>query len=144
MGSIQNFKTCSELKAICLQTLRTCPGFEMVNEIVVRSNDVAKRDGGTVSDRTTNWMVAAVKPRVDNQSLRGARDDPRTASCNWMVRADAGDEFCVARRHNRHPSPTFPTRRIMPAAKLNHRSGDSSIVWSTSTCRCPLLEVGKK
>ena len=74
MGSIQNFKTCSELEAICLQALRACPSFEMVKEIVVRSNDVTKRDDGTVSDRTTNWIVSAVKPRVANQSLRGAQE----------------------------------------------------------------------
>jgi hypothetical protein len=74
MGSMQNFKTCSELKAICLQSLRACPGFEMVKEVVVRPNDIVKRDDGKISDRTANWIVAAVKPRVDNQSLRGAQE----------------------------------------------------------------------
>jgi hypothetical protein len=42
--------------------------------------------------------------------------------CNWMVQADAGDDFV--------PSLPFPTPRITPAgAKSNNRSGDSSIVW---------------
>jgi hypothetical protein len=41
------------------------------------------------------------------------------------------------RQGSAHPHPTL---RIMPAgAKSNYRSGDSSIVWSTSTCRCPRL-----
>jgi hypothetical protein len=56
------------------------PRFRDGKEIVVRSNDVTKRDDGAVSDRTTNWIVAAVKARVANQSLRGAQetilDDP--------------------------------------------------------------------
>jgi hypothetical protein len=85
MGSIQNFKPCSELEAICLQTLRACPGFEMVKEIVVRSNDVTKRDDGTISDRTTNWIIAAVKPRVDNQSLRGAQETIRYLQTQYQM-----------------------------------------------------------
>jgi hypothetical protein len=81
MGSIQNLKTCSELRAICLQTLRACRGFEMVEEIVVRS----KHDDGTVSDGTANWIVAAIRPRVDNQSLRGAQETIRHLQAHYQM-----------------------------------------------------------
>jgi hypothetical protein len=55
----------AELQAICLQSLKTCPGFERVNEILIQPRSPCA--GGA------NWTLAAVKPRVDNHALRGAR-----------------------------------------------------------------------
>jgi hypothetical protein len=55
----------AELQAICLQSLKTCPGFERVNEILIQPRNACS--GGA------NWTLAAVKPRVDNDALRGAR-----------------------------------------------------------------------
>jgi len=55
----------AELQAICLRSLKACPGFERVNEILVQPRTVCA--GGA------NWTLAAVRPRVDNDALRGAR-----------------------------------------------------------------------
>jgi len=54
-----------ELQEICLQTLKQCPGFEQVNEIIVQCRE---SDNGFA-----NWTLAAVRPRVDNKVLRAAR-----------------------------------------------------------------------
>jgi len=58
-------RSSSELQAICLRRLKACPGFERVSEILIQPRDA--RPGGT------NWILAAVRPRVDNDALRGAR-----------------------------------------------------------------------
>jgi hypothetical protein len=55
----------SELQTICLQSLKQCAGFENVNEILIQPR--ASLEGGT------NWTLAAVRPRVDNNVLRAAR-----------------------------------------------------------------------
>lgn len=60
-------ETCSssELQGICLRSLRDCPGFEHVNEILIQPRE--SFEGGT------NWTLAAVRPRVPNDVLRQAR-----------------------------------------------------------------------
>jgi hypothetical protein len=58
-------RSSAELQEVCLRTLKQCPGFEQVNEILIQPRDNA---GGSA-----NWTVAAVRPRVDNRSLRAAR-----------------------------------------------------------------------
>lgn len=55
----------TELQGICLRSLKTCPGFEHVNEILIQPREPLA--GGT------NWTVAAVRPRVSNNVLRAAR-----------------------------------------------------------------------
>ncbi len=55
----------AELQEICLQTLKQCPGFEQVNEIVVQCRES--------EEGFANWTLAAVRPRVDNKVLRAAR-----------------------------------------------------------------------
>jgi hypothetical protein len=55
----------AELQAICLRSLKTCPGFERVSEILIQPRTA--HAGGA------NWTLAAVRPRVDNEALRGAR-----------------------------------------------------------------------
>ncbi len=55
----------TELQSICLRSLKQCPGFEHVNEILIQPRE--SLEGGT------NWTLAAVRPRVDNKVLRGAR-----------------------------------------------------------------------
>ena len=61
-------ESCSSerLQAICLQSLKICPGFERVDEVVVQPR--VTMEGGA------NWTLAAVRPRVDNKVLRSARD----------------------------------------------------------------------
>ncbi|MCI0599651.1 MAG: hypothetical protein L0Y60_09035 [Beijerinckiaceae bacterium] len=56
----------ADLQQICLWTLKQCPGFERVNEILIQP-----RNGIAGS---ANWTLAAVRPRVDNHSLRAARE----------------------------------------------------------------------
>ncbi|MGD0636002.1 MAG: hypothetical protein ABSA13_17450 [Beijerinckiaceae bacterium] len=56
----------SLLQGICLRSLKTCPGFDLVNEIVIQPRE--SLDGGA------NWTLAAIRPRVGNQVLREARD----------------------------------------------------------------------
>lgn len=60
-------ETCSsaELQGICLKSLKACPGFEHVNEILIQPRE-------TFGDGT-NWTLAAVRPRVSNNVLRAAR-----------------------------------------------------------------------
>ena len=55
-----------ELQEVCLQTLKKCPGFEQVNEILIQPRDAV--------NGSANWNLAAVRPRVDNRSLRAARE----------------------------------------------------------------------
>ena len=55
----------AELQAVCLQTLRQCQGFEMVNEVLVQPREKCLG--------AANWTLAAVRPRVDNNALRAAR-----------------------------------------------------------------------
>jgi hypothetical protein len=83
MASDHNIKTCSELNAICLRTLRTCPGFALVKEVVVRPKDTAIRDRGNVS--APNWLVAAIRPRVNNQSLRVAQEMIRYLQAQYQM-----------------------------------------------------------
>ncbi len=60
-------KVCSstKLQGICLSSLKECPGFEHVNEILIQPRE--SFEGGT------NWTLAAVRPRVSNNVLRAAR-----------------------------------------------------------------------
>jgi hypothetical protein len=62
----REIRSCVELQAICLETLKQCSGFEQVSEILVQ----CRENAGT----HTNWTLAAVRPRVDNKVLRAARD----------------------------------------------------------------------
>jgi hypothetical protein len=50
---------------VCLQSLKQCAGFEQVNEVIVQPRENAAG--------VANWTLAAVRPRVDNNALRGAR-----------------------------------------------------------------------
>ena len=61
-----------ELQEVCLRTLKQCPGFERVNEIMIQSRDSA--------EGSANWTLAAVRPRVDNHSLRAARETHKRVS----------------------------------------------------------------
>jgi hypothetical protein len=56
----------AELREICLHALRCQDGFENVDDILIQPRDTAA--GGT------NWLLAGFRPRVDNKSLRSARD----------------------------------------------------------------------
>jgi hypothetical protein len=59
-------RSSAELQEVCLQTLKKCPGFERVDAIVIQPRDDIQG--------VPNWTVAAVRPRVENQFLRGARE----------------------------------------------------------------------
>ena len=54
-----------ELQGICLRSLKTCPGFEHVSEILIQPRETFGEG--------TNWTLAAVRPRVSNNVLRAAR-----------------------------------------------------------------------
>lgn len=54
-----------ELQAACLEALKQCRGFEQVHEILVQPRETG--------EGLTNWTLAAVRPRVGNEALRGAR-----------------------------------------------------------------------
>lgn len=58
-------RSCAELQEVCLRTLRECPGFERVNAILIQPRENI--------EGAANWTVAAVRPRVANEFLRGAR-----------------------------------------------------------------------
>jgi hypothetical protein len=55
-----------DLETMCLKRLRKCSGFEMVHEIVVQPKN--EHSGHP------NWIVAGCKPRVENKSLRAAKE----------------------------------------------------------------------
>lgn len=59
-------RTSAQLQEVCLRALKQCPGFERVDMILIQPRDTI--------EGAANWTVAAVRPRVDNSSLRGARE----------------------------------------------------------------------
>ncbi|HEY8031530.1 MAG TPA: hypothetical protein VIF02_03870 [Methylocella sp.] len=59
-------RSSAQLQEVCLQTLKKCPGFEQVNEILIQPR--------VAVNGSANWNLAAVRPRVDNRSLRAARE----------------------------------------------------------------------
>ncbi len=59
-------RSSAELQEVCLRTLKQCPGFEQVNQILIQPR--------VNVEGSANWTLAAVRPRVDNRSLRAARD----------------------------------------------------------------------
>jgi hypothetical protein len=59
-------RSSTELQAIILQSLKVCPGFEEIHEVMIQPRDHC--EGGT------NWTLAAVRPRVEGKVLRGARE----------------------------------------------------------------------
>ena len=56
----------AQLRNICLRTLKTCEGFEHVDEILIQPRDPYA--GGA------NWTLAGFRPRIANDVLRAARD----------------------------------------------------------------------
>jgi hypothetical protein len=67
----------SLLQGICLQSLKQCPGFELVHEILIQPRD--SLEGGA------NWTLAAVRPRVGNQALRAARGMIQMLQTNYEL-----------------------------------------------------------
>jgi hypothetical protein len=59
-------RSSAELQEVCLRTLKQCRGFERVDRILIQPRDNA--------EGFANWTLAAVRPRVDNRSLRAARE----------------------------------------------------------------------
>jgi hypothetical protein len=81
----------AELQAVCLDTLKQCQGFEMVREVLVQSRET--------SEGAANWTVAAVRPRVDNNALRGARGAIDFLQKTYMLNeAEAQSAAQAARR----------------------------------------------
>jgi hypothetical protein len=62
----REIRSSAELQEVCLRMLKQCPGFEQVNEILIQPRENA--------EGCANWTLAAVRPRVDNRSLRAARE----------------------------------------------------------------------
>ena len=69
----------TELQHICLASLKKCPGFEHVNEILIQPRE--QIHGGT------NWTLAAVRPRVHNNVLRAARSTIETLQTSYELMA---------------------------------------------------------
>jgi hypothetical protein len=59
-------RSSTELQAIILESLKGCPGFEEIHEVMIQPRDHC--EGGT------NWTLAAVRPRVEGKVLRNARE----------------------------------------------------------------------
>lgn len=85
-----------ELKAICLRSLKSCPGFERVNEILIQPREPCS--GGP------NWTLAAVRPRVDNEALRGARETIAHLQQSYQLRSQDG-------------APEFPPKASIKSAR---------------------------
>ena len=66
-----------QLQTICLKSLKTCPGFENVSEILIQPRE--SLEGGT------NWTLAAVRPRVNNNVLRAARGTIETLQRSYEL-----------------------------------------------------------
>ena len=64
-------RSSAELQEVCLRMLKKCPGFERVDAILIQPRDTSAHDD---LEGAANWTVAAVRPRVDNQILRSARE----------------------------------------------------------------------
>ncbi len=74
-----NRKVCNstQLQGICLDSLKSCPGFEHVSEILIQPRETL--EGGT------NWTLAAVRPRVPNTVLRAARSTIEMLQTNYEL-----------------------------------------------------------
>ena len=72
-------KVCNsaQLQGICLDSLKSCPGFEHVSEILIQPRETL--EGGT------NWTLAAVRPRVPNTVLRAARSTIEMLQTNYEL-----------------------------------------------------------
>jgi hypothetical protein len=88
-----NREICSfaELQSVCLRTLKQCRGFEMVKEVLVQPRQCA--------EDAANWTLAALRPRVDNNSLRAARGAIDFLQKNYQL--DAAEAKAVAARRHR-------------------------------------------
>ncbi|MCI0598225.1 MAG: hypothetical protein L0Y50_01110 [Beijerinckiaceae bacterium] len=81
----------AELQEVCLRTLKQCPGFEQINEILIHRRDSVAG--------SANWTLAAVRPRVDNQSLRAARETIGRLQQTYQL--NPADAIARARRRGR-------------------------------------------
>ena len=72
----------AELREICLRALKSCEGFERVDEILIQPR-VASLGGGS------NWTLAGFRPRVGNAALRGARGAIDQLRRSYELRAES-------------------------------------------------------
>jgi hypothetical protein len=70
----------AELREICLRELRSCKGFERVDEILIQPR-IAQTGG-------SNWTLAGFRPRVANAALRGARGAIDQLRRSYELRAE--------------------------------------------------------
>ena len=84
----------SKLQGICLNSLKECPGFEHVDEILIQPRE--SFEGGT------NWTLAAVRPRVSNNVLRAARSTIEMLQTTYELLASE-----IAARPGRHESSSM-------------------------------------
>jgi hypothetical protein len=73
-------RSSAELQEVCLHTLKQCRGFERVNRILIQPRDNA--------EGSANWTLAAVRPPVDNRSLRAARETIKLLQQTYRLNAD--------------------------------------------------------
>jgi len=86
----REIRTSAELQEVCLRTLKQCPGFEQVNEILIQPRENA--------EGCANWTLAAVRPRVDNRSLRAARETIGLLQQTYQLNAGEASARHVKRR----------------------------------------------
>lgn len=80
-----------ELQAACLEALKQCRGFEQVNEILVQPRETG--------EGLANWTLAAVRPKVGNEALRGARGTIEALQRTYQLHA--ADARAPGRRRHR-------------------------------------------
>lgn len=81
----------AQLREICLRTLKTCEGFEQVDEILIQPRD--PHPGGP------NWALAGFRPRVANDALRAARHTIHELQCAYALdSADIAPERSCGRK----------------------------------------------
>lgn len=74
-------RSSAELQEVCLRILKQCPGFEQVDKILIQPRESI--------EGSPNWTVAAFRPRVDNRSLRAARETIGLLQQNYELSSDA-------------------------------------------------------
>lgn len=88
-------RSTAELQEICLHSLKQCPGFEQIHEIVVQPRES--------EEGFANWTLAAVRPRVDNKVLRAARLTIQMLQQTYDLEASRETLHVVSKRGSTSP-----------------------------------------
>jgi hypothetical protein len=89
----RELRSSAELQEVCLRTLKKCPGFERVDAILIQPRDNIDNPEGAA-----NWTVAAVRPRVGNEFLRGARETIGLLQQTYQLNPAEAQAHAIKRR----------------------------------------------